>query len=380
MRFWFVWLFASVAFGGQPFLEKTDLFEVGQEGCLSYRIPAIAVTRNGTVLAFTGARQKVSDWAETVLLLRRSTDGGKTWQPRRVVATAPKHTVDCPVPIVDRITGALHFLYQVDYAHCYYMRSDDDGQTFSQPRDITAAFEAFRSEYDWTVMTPSPGTAIQLTGGRLVVPVWLSNGGGHAHRPSCTSAIYSDDHGKTWRRGAIAVQTTEATPNPSEAAVVELSDGGVMLNVRCESPRYRRLVTRSADGATNWSAPRFDEHLYDPICHASLIRFPSSGGKIRLLFANPDSRARTEAIRKWGGRPRENVTLRLSDDDGRTWPVAKVLEAGRSAYTSLACAPDGTLYCLYERGYSADNELNTRWLTVARFNLEWLTDGKDSPK
>jgi len=363
-----------------PRLEQTDLFEVGQEDYLSYRIPAIAVTARGTVLAFTGARRKVSDWAETVLLMRRSTDGGRSWEPRRVVASQAGHTVDCPVPIVDHKKQRLHFLYMSDYARCWYTQSPDEGQRFSKPRDITAVFEAFRPEYDWTVMTPAPGTAIQLSTGRLVVPVWLSNGGGHAHRPSCTAVIYSDDHGATWQRGAIAVQHSEQTPNPSEAVVVELSDGRVMLNVRCESPRYRRLVTISPDGATNWSPPQFDEALYDPICHASLIRVPQPNGQVALLWANPDSHDQTEALRKWGGRPRQNVTLRLSRDDGRTWPVSRVLEPGRSAYTSLACAPDGTLYCLYERGFAADNELNTRWLTVARFNLAWLTGESGKPR
>ena len=365
---------ATSLFGVAPLLEQTNLFEIGQEGCASYRIPAVTVTPSGAVLAFTGARRTVSDWAETVIFLRRSTDGGKTWLARQTMASAPKHTVDCPVPIMDNVTRTVHFLYMEDYARCYYVRSDDDGQTFSKPRDITAVFEAFRPDYNWTVMTPAPGTAIQLSNGRLVVPVWLSNGGGHAHRPSCTSVIYSDDHGTNWHRGDIAVQTTEATPNPSESVVAELPGGGVMLNVRCESPRYRRLVTRSADGATKWSAPQFDEHLIDPICHASLIRLPSKEGKAVLLFANPNSQAQPKAIRKWGGRPRENVTLRLSYDGGQTWPVAKVLEPGRSAYTSLACGPDGTLYCLYERGFAADNELNTRWLTLARFNVEWVTN------
>lgn len=143
----------------EPRLEKTDLFEVGEKGYLSYRIPALVVTSRGTVLAFCGARKTVSDWAVTQLLMRRSTDGGQTWTPRRVVAAQEGATVDCPVPIVDRITGSVHFLYQVDYARCYYTRTDDEGRSFTSPVEITEVFEAFRPEYDWTVMTPSLASA-----------------------------------------------------------------------------------------------------------------------------------------------------------------------------------------------------------------------------
>ena len=84
-------------------------------------------------------------------------------------------------------------------------------------------------------------------------------------------------------------------------------------------------------------------------------------------------------VRPWGARTRGKETLLVSNDDGQTWPLSKVLEPGRSGYADLAAAKDGTLYCLYERGETETNELNTRFLTVARFNLEWLTTGNDSP-
>jgi sialidase-1 len=365
---------------GDAMLEKTDLYEVGQEGYLSYRIPAMVVTKNGSLLVFCAARRQVSDWADIDIMVRRSTDGGRTWEPPRVIARRQDATVDNPVPIVDRLDGAVHFLHQVDYRQCFYMRSDDDGLTFSEPVDITATFEQFRPEYDWTVLAPGPGHGIQLQSGRLVVPLWLSNGGGKAHRPSCVSTIYSDDHGRTWQRGEIVVMSRELTPNPSESVAIELSDGRVMLNIRCESRGYRRLIAYSPDGATNWSQPEFDEELFDPICMASLIRLSSGRGSKgnRILFANPNSGDHSEIVRLWGSRPRQNTTIRLSYDEGQTWPVAKLLEPGRSGYSDLAVGPDGEIYCVYERGFSADNQLNNRYLTVARLNLEWLTDGDDS--
>ena len=102
------------------------------------------------------------------------------------------------------------------------------------------------------------------------------------------------------------------------------------------------------------------------------------GGVSARFCVPPDSRAPREEIRSWGPRPRENETVRISCDEGVTWPVAKSIERGRSGYTDIAVSPDGTILCLYERGHNPDNLFTTRLLTVARFNLEWFTDGKDS--
>lgn len=357
-----------------PFFETVDLFEVPMEGYQSYRIPAIVATPKGAVLAFTSARRAVSDWAAIDIVMRRSLDG-KTWQPRRVIAGDGTSTTDNPTPIVDR-GGVIHFLYQVNYVRLFYMRSGDDGVTFTRPVDITAAIDQYRPEYDWNVAAPGPGHAIQLRNGRLLVPIWLSKGG-RKHRPSVISTIYSDDEGKTWKRGGIV---PAALPNMSEHVAVELADGRVMLNIRSEHPGHRRAVAYSPDGIHEWTKPELHPDLYDPICMASLLRLTArpAQARNRLLFANPDSRANTRQLRAWGGRPRENVTLRLSYDEGRTWPVSRILEPGRGGYTDLTIGPDGTMHCLYERGAIPGNELNTRYLTVARFNLEWLTGGKDS--
>lgn len=373
-------LFVVTLAHAAPLFEQTDLFEVGQEGYLSYRIPCLVVTKRGTVLAFTSARKAVSDWADIDLMLRRSLDGGKIWEPRRIISPPKqtKATVDNPTAIADQRTGAVHFLYQIDYARVFYLRSDNDGESFSAPVEITSAVEAFRREYNWTVVAPGPGHGLQMKNGRLVVPVWLSNGGGHAHRPSVVGVIYSDDQGKTWHRGELV---PPALLNASETAAIQLDDGRVMLFIRNEEPGYRHAVSYSADGATKWTTPTLHPDLYTPISFATAVRLSSAsepGGKSRLLYVHPDSSDKREVIRMWGSRPRENETVRLSYDEGQTWPAAKSLERGRSSYADIAVAPDGTILCLYERGHNPDNLLNTRLLTVARFNLEWLTDGKDS--
>lgn len=355
---------------------KTDIFEGGKGGYVTYRIPALVMTTKGTLLAFCAARKDFGDWSDIDIALRRSTDGGKTWDAPRIIADAGTGTADNPVPIVDRRTGAIHFLYQVNYAHVYYVRSDDDGATFSKPVDITATVEKFRPEYDWKVVAPGPGHSIQLRNGRLLVPVWMALD--HSHRPSEIATIYSDDEGQTWQRGEILPRTLH---NPSESVAIQLADGRVMLNIRCENSEHRRAISFSKDGATGWTKPVFADELYDPICMASLIRVSErpKQKKNRILFANPDSQADATVVSpKHGMRVRQNLTLRLSYDEGKTWPVAKALEPGRSGYSDLAIGRDGTIYCLYERGVASNGSFVNSNLGFARLTLGWLTDGKDT--
>jgi sialidase-1 len=385
----------------EPLLEKVDLFEAGNDEYAMYRIPGIIVTAKGTVLAYCEARKSSgSDWGMIDIMLRRSTDGGKTWQPRAKIADVPGPKEKNPVAIAKKVgkasdvtynnpvafadrDGSVHMLFCLEYMRCFYIRSDDDGVTWSQPIEITKAFEAFRPKYEWKAMATGPAHGIQLRSGRLVIPVWLSTGtGGNAHRPSVTATIYSDDHGKSWKAGEIAVPDTEEWIFPNETVIVELADGRVMLNVRSESLAHRRLVTTSADGATQWSKPRFDEALLEPICMASIIRVSGgqSGGKTRIAFANPDNLERADQKAAAGkSRDRKNLSIKLSYDEGQTWPIGKTLEGSWSGYSDLAALPDGTILCFYERG-SRDNKsgTNTAALTVARFNLEWLTGGKDA--
>jgi sialidase-1 len=285
--------------------------------------------------------------------------------------SAKEQTVNNPVAIVDRDTGTVHFLYCINYERAFYMRSDDDGVTFSKPVEISSTFEKFRPEYDCNVIATGPGHGIQLANGRLLVPVWLSTGA-KGHGPSVTATIFSDDHGKTWNRGDIAIADTEKWVNPNETVAVQLADGRVMLNARTLAKENRRVITTSPDGATHWSNPHFDDALLEPICMASIVRLSAkpASDKNRILFSNPDNLSRAAGKETAGGhRDRKNLSIKLSYDEAKTWPVNKVLEPGSSAYSDFAVLPDGTILCFYER---------PKLLTLARFNLEWLTDGKDS--
>ena len=403
-----VWLLALVISAGcgenieapaaQPLFEQVNIFEAETGGYAHYRVPAIAVSPKGTVLAFVEARKSSSgDWGTQNIMMRRSTDGGQNWEDPRIIASVQGEiqqnavafaqdlakpgevTYNNIVPVVDSKNGVLHFLFCVEYARAYYMRSDDDAMTFSEPVDITSTFEKFSSEYDWKVLATGPGHGIQLENGRLVVPVWLSDGtGGHAHRPSIVSVIYSDDHGASWERGDVAVRHPDLK-NPSETLALQLTDGRVVLNIRNESPEHRRAISYSDDGATGWSTPVFHDELVEPVCMASLTRLSGQPGdtKSRILFANPDSTEPRDPEHPEGSYKRQNVTVKLSYDEGQTWPVKKSLDPGVGGYSDLATGPDGTIYCIYERGTPTDRGTHVKYVTVARFDLAWLTDGAD---
>ncbi|MEK0449320.1 MAG: hypothetical protein RL088_1588 [Verrucomicrobiota bacterium] len=369
-------LFASPAVAAQP--ETADVFPPEMGGIKRYRIPGMVVTQKGTVLAYCEARKNgAADWGEIEVHLRRSTDGGKTWRPAQHIAHSGarlegnphkkegpgEQTVNNPVAIVDQKSGAIEFLYCINYARCFAMRSTDDGVTWTAPVDITASFEPFRAKYDWKVIATGPGHGIQTKAGRLVVPIWLAYGKDGAHAPSAAGTIFSDDHGRTWQAGDICLPNEGEFGNPNETMITELSDGRVMLVNRNVSKPNRKLVTTSPDGARNWTTPVFHDQLWEPICMASIIAHPSKPGT--LLFSAPQTLSLDKyGVEKPAGRgKRENLTIKISRDDGKTWPIGKTLDAGPSAYSDLAVLPDGTVLCLYERNDS---------IACARFQPAWL--------
>lgn len=370
---------ATVETTAEPGVNKVPVFPAGMDGVTLYRIPGVVVTTRGTVLAYCEARTNTrADWGEIEVHLRRSTDGGKSWElPQRIAHRGPRiegnprnpqagqreQTVNNPVAIVDRASGEITMLYCINYARCFSIRSVDDGVTWSDPVEITATFEPFRQRYDWKVIATGPGHGIQLRSGRMVVPVWLAYGKTGDHAPSAAGTIVSDDAGRTWQAGEIAVPNEGDFGNPNETMLTELSDGRVMLISRNVSKPNRKLVTVGPDGASGWEPSRFHDQLWEPICMASVIAHPAQPGT--LLFSNPHRLALDKSGQEIpaGRGKRENLTIKLSRDDGRTWPKQRTLEPGPSAYSDLAVLPDGTVLCLYE---GADT------IIAARFGLDWL--------
>jgi sialidase-1 len=334
---------AKLATGSAP--ETYIVFEPDSTYA-SMRIPALVLTPKGTLLAFCEARiGSASDWADMHLAMRRSTDGGKTWSAIQIIAKSdPNQPVGNPTPIVDR-NGRVHLLFQRNYAEAFYTSSSDDGLTWLTPQNITAVFDQFKPEYDWNVVATGPGHGTELQNGRLLAAAWMARSERitprRRHAPSCVATIYSDDGGKTWQRGAIVADSSAAISNPNESMPVQLADGRVMLSIRNTSKVKQRAFSYSNDGSSNWTPVRFEEEIFDPTCMASIIALPSKKEKGAVLFVNPDSRN----IEK---HPRQNLTAKISYDNGHTWPVQMVLNEGPSGYSDLAAAPDGTIYCLYE--------------------------------
>ena len=167
------------------------------------------------------------------------------------------------------------------------------------------------------------------------------------------------------------VADTPVPLNPNETTAVELADGRVMLNIRNESGCQLRGISISPNGATGWSEFQFDKQLPDPVCFGSLVRLSKKPeqDKNRILFSNLDN-AQT--------RERKNLTIRLSEDEGQTWPIAKVLVPGPCGYSDLAVGNDGTIYCFYEEGMTLKTAYNPRGLLLSKFKKEWLTDANQT--
>ena len=378
-------------------LARTMVFVNGTEGYACYRIPAIVRAANGDMLAFAEGRvESCSDSTATVrAVCKRSADNGRTWEPLQVVARnlvdGQEYAAQNISPVVDERTGWIVVLYNKievsewalargeGVSRIFCIISDDHGQTWRDEADITAqvhrpynpaytslspaAADPANREADWRVQRPTLGHAIQLRNGRLV-HAGLFTAGARSVFQSQNTVFWSDDGGDSWRVGGIVPRE-----GLNEATVVELDNGDLLINSRAyrdERSEGRRAVTMGhfdADGLS-FSDTRLDPALIDPAVQASSLRYTWRdqtvyGGKSRILFANPAF-----------PHARINLTARLSYDEGQTWPVARVIDPGPSAYCDLVVQADMQIGLLYERG-------NQGGITYVHFTLDWLTDGYD---
>ncbi len=368
-------------------IQQIPLFESGKDGYHTYRIPSLIVTPQGTVLAFCeGRKNSRSDSGDIDMLVKRSENGGATWSKSAIVWDDGENTCGNPCPVIDQRSGriwllmtwnlgsdgggALHAGTAKDTRKVFKCYSDDDGNSWSPAEEITAQTK----DDSWWWYATGPGIGIQLQQGphkgRLVVPCDHTA----AEYMFGSHAIFSDDGGETWQLSNVIA------PTCNECQVVELADGTLMMNMRSQEGKVaegvqqrprdgHRSISFSKDGGATWSAPEFDQHLGDPVCQASLIRYSlaADGDRNRLLFSNPSppvDSARGKRIR---------MTVRMSYDEGKTWPVSRLIHEGPSAYSNLARLADGRIGLLYESGKQGSYDT----LTFAAFSLDWLTDSDE---
>lgn len=337
--------------------QNIDVFNTSmQEGVTCYRIPAIVTAPNGDLV--TAIDERVPSCGDLRgskdinIVIRRSSDNGKTWSDIETVADFPfgKSASD-PSMIVDRVTGEIFLFYnfmdldkEKDVYYLHVVKSKDNGKTWSEPRDITKQIAKPEWHNDFKFITS--GRGIQTSTGKLLHCMVNLESGMHL--------FGSDDHGKTWYLFDTAIKPGD------ESKVVELADGSWMINSRSNGKGLRWVHISTDEGKTWTSKP--DPELIDPGCNASIIRYTSVANgddKNRLLFSNANH-----------AKSRRNMTVRISYDEGKTWSKGKTIYPGPSAYSSMTILENGNIGLFFEKDKHKENPF-------VSFTLKWLTDGKD---
>ena len=343
--------------------EKQPVFEF-KEQFFPPRVPTITVAQDGTVLAFTHGCH----------LVRRSEDGGKTWSAAREVGPDAGGNV-----IVDDNSGDVLVVSGGGYLY----RSKDHGKTWKKEAIVIKPNAAGHGKPGGVPVDPAcseSGITLRFGKhkGRLLMPARIQAPKGKNDQEywpyNYNTAIYSDDGGKTWQT-SYPVQS-----GTGEGTLAELSDGRVYYNSRCHmAVDHRRRIAWSHNGGQIWAdwqvsddlrevgQPHYFKYGSKPSygCNAGLVRVPDevTGGKDVLLFSTPDN----------PGGNRVRMTVWASFDGGKTWPVKRLVYEGPSSYSSLAADKNGIIYLLFESGRKQCWER----ISVARFNLDWLTGDKD---
>jgi len=322
--------------------EKIPLvFESGTEGYACYRCVGMVVSQQGTILAFSEGRlNDCKDEGDMDVVLKRSTNGGLTWGPLQVLENDGANPCKNAVPVI-LPSGRILLMWLWNYSipsendrttrDVYLTYSDDDGVTWSESRNITS--EVYLDEWGWYGLGPCHGIVKEREphAGRIIMP------SRHEEKRSHSHILYSDDNGETWNIGAIS--PIEGT---SESTVVELSDGQLMLN--CRNDTDYRIVLLSDDGGETFYRNYIDNYLIQPVCQASLLNHSMNQvtGKSNILFSNPADR-----------EERINGTIKLSEDDGKSWTKSYRYSnpnPAYSGYSDMALLDNGDIALLFETG------------------------------
>ncbi|MEL6846644.1 MAG: sialidase family protein, partial [Bacteroidota bacterium] len=307
--------------------------------------PSMVRTQGGILLAFTEARSAQKDHAQNDLVLKRSLDHGANWDDIQVLVAADSLSLNNPQAVVLN-NGRVLLMYQrypaaggehyvksgyegPDVCRTFLIHSDDEGQTWSSPKEITRSVK--RPTYA-TSTASGPGIGIQIQRGAYAERIIMPFNQGPYGRWMVYMA-YSDDNGKSWQYGEVAYPFTEGMAN--EVQVVERLDGSLLLNARSMGEGYYRKIAHSTDGGQNWSGFVNDSTLIEPRCQATILRHSFAPSVI--AFANP---ARQDQ--------RTHGTIRLSYDEGETWPTQKLIYEGSFAYSCLVSMDAEHIGLLFE--------------------------------
>ncbi|WP_082489187.1 exo-alpha-sialidase [Dyadobacter sp. Leaf189] len=356
---------------------QRPVFVSGAEGYKSFRIPAIVSAPNGDLLAFAEGRVAGSgDFGDIDIVMKRSKDKGKTWSASQVVAGYDKLQAGNPAPVFDLSDpafpkGRLFLFYNTGNNHegevrkgkglreVWYITSTDAGATWTEPVNITTQVHkpnmpdvnaAYHFSEDWRSYANTPGHGMQLTEGPYKGRIYIA-ANHSAGDPKPKSAdyqahgFYSDDHGKTFK-----LSETISFEGSNEATTAEISGGRVMFNARNQHGDVRaRIVAVSSDGGVKWDTTYFDHNLPDPVCEGSILTIGKNKKQNILAFSNAADT-----------KNRDNLTLRISFDDGKTWTKQYVVDKSNAgerdftAYSDLVKTGKKTIGVLYERdGYKS---------------------------
>lgn len=353
-------------------LARTTVYRPGDYNSVAYRIPAIITTPDGNLLIATDKRKyNDGDLPQDIdILINRSTDGGHTWSEPLTLAqgTGVNHGFgDCALVRTDDNGGMMAAFVggvglwnstPTNPQRSYICTSNDNGITWSTPRDITnyvfGANCVYPTHRNWRSSFFGSGNGLRTSSGRIMFVAAIRETTAYTLN---NYVIYSDDNGETWQCSG------RASVGGDEAKVVELADGRILMSIRHENHRWYNI---SEDGGVTWqpSTSTWND-IAAPACNGDIIRYTSVNqgfDRNRLLHTVPY------------GTERKDVTMYVSYDEGETWPVSKVLVPYSAAYSSACILPNGTIGFYVEETYPGETGYST---VFYNFSLDWLTNGTD---
>lgn len=350
--------------------QTTVVFASGDEGSKYYRIPALAVALDGTIIAVADKRNdSCGDIPNLIdIVCRRSTDGGKTWGPQIVITQHDEVGYGDAAIVLDRNTGDLIVIFgggpvsvwdatKDIQGKMYVCRSKDAGATWSEKKDITSSIFGNTclnpASKDYVAAFAASGSATQFSDGTLAFVIAALEEGSHG--PFYNHVCISKDGGESW-------ELLPATPGPygDESKVAECEDGSWVMSIRHGDKTQPRRYSISYDKGASWGPIGVWPEIQKASCDGDMIRYevPGKAPKSFLLHSYPGD-----------PKERKNVTVAISTDNGHTWPISKRIFAEEisTGYSSLAVLTDGTIGLL--------SELNDGTaIFFSRFSVEWLDD------